>query len=205
MKEFAEPLARLVEEFEKLPGVGARTAERLAYHVLKIEREPAMALARAIRDVKDSLRPCSVCHNIAEADLCWICRADDRDRTRICVVEHAKDLIALEKSGAYQGLYHVLLGRLDPQRGKGPGETTISSLRHRLETPTNPAVEEVILATNPDAEGDATALALKEVLKDLPLKISRIARGLPSGGSIEFANVEILKDALQGRVDVADH
>ncbi|MEZ6194258.1 MAG: recombination mediator RecR [Planctomycetota bacterium] len=199
MKELAEPLARLAAELERLPGVGARTAERLAYHLLKVDREEAMRLARAIRDVKESLKACRVCSNIADADLCRICRSSSRDRSRICVVEQVRDLVAIEKTGAYDGLYHVLLGRVAPNRGEGPQDTTLGALLARLDGEEKERVKEVIVATNPDAEGDTTALVVAQELASRPVTVTRLARGIPSGGSIEFANVEILRDAFRGR------
>ncbi len=198
MKELAEPLQRLIAELEKLPGIGARTAERLAYHLLKIDRDSAMKLARAIRDVKEQLKTCRVCFNMADGELCRICADRNRDRTVVCVVEHVRDLIALEKVGVYQGLYHVLQGKVTPQEGKGIDETSLPALLERLAEEGSP-VREVLLATNPDAEGDVTALVLEEHLKGRGLKLSRLARGLPVGGSIEFANVEILREAIARR------
>ncbi|MCB9832320.1 MAG: recombination protein RecR [Planctomycetes bacterium] len=198
MKELAEPLQRLIAEFEKLPGVGSRTAERLAYHLLKIDRESAMKLARAIRDVKEQIRNCRICFNMADGEICRICADRGRDQSLICVVEHVRDLIALEKVGVYRGLYHVLQGKVSPQEGKGIDETSLPALLARLGEADSP-VTEILLATNPDAEGDVTALVLEEHLKGRGLKLSRLARGLPVGGSIEFANVEILKEAIARR------
>ena len=199
MKELAEPLARLAAELERLPGVGARTAERLAYHLLKVDREEAMGLARAIRDVKESLRSCRRCFNIADQDECVICRSAARDRSRVCVVEQVRDLVAIEKTGAFDGLYHVLLGKVAPHRGSGPGDTTMAALLARIDGEERDTIREVVIATNPDAEGDATALVLEEELRGRDVAVTRLARGIPSGGSIEFANVEILRDAFRGR------
>lgn len=201
MSELAEPLSRLVDELQKLPGIGRRSAERIAFHLLRLDRAPAMALARAIRDVKDGLRPCRVCGNVTEGEICRICSDPARERGIVCVVESSRDLIALEKSGAFRGLYHVLSGRVSPAEGRGPEETGIGALRERLleRRKEGDPVRELILATNPDAEGDATALALRENLADLGIPLSRLARGIPSGGSIEFANVEILREAFRGR------
>jgi recombination protein RecR len=199
MKELAEPLARLAAELERLPGVGARTAERLAYHLLKVDREEAMGLARAIRDVKDSLRSCRRCFNIADQDECMICRSSARDRSRVCVVEQVRDLVAIEKTAAFDGLYHVLQGRVAPHRGESPAATTLGALLSRLDGEEKSVIKELVIATNPDAEGDATALVLEEELASREIAVTRLARGIPSGGSIEFANVEILRDAFRGR------
>ena len=197
-----EPLARLVSELEKLPGIGTRTAERLAYHVLKIDREEAMRLARAIRDVKERLGPCEICFNIASESVCTICRSAERDARTICVVEQVKDLLAIEKANAWGGVYHVLQGRVSPHEGKSAEHTTLAALRKRLEklVPSGEGDVEVILATNPDAEGETTALVVQENLADLAgVNLTRIARGIQRGGSIEFANVEIIRDAFDGR------
>ncbi len=196
MREFAEPLQKLIAEFEKLPGIGARTAERLAYHLLKIDRDSAMSLARAIRDVKERLKTCQICFNMTDGELCRICADRDREQEIVCVVEHVRDLIALEKVGAYRGLYHVLGGRVVPTAGKGVDSTTLSSLLTRVAGGT---IKEIILATNPDAEGDATALSIGKHLAGSAVKVTRLARGIPVGGSIEFANVEMLREAMAGR------
>jgi recombination protein RecR len=195
----SEPLARLIAELERLPGVGARTAERLAYHLLRVEAAEALRLAEAIKDVKQRLRPCATCFNTAESELCTICAADDRDRTLLCVVESPKDVIAIEKSASFRGLYHVLSGRVSPHEGIGGDRLTIAALVKRLRREDHAPVKEIILATNPDAEGDTTALVVRDALEPLGLPITRIARGLPTGGSIEFANVQILRDAFEGR------
>jgi len=204
MREFAGPLSRLVEEFEKLPGIGARTAERLAFYLLKVDKESALGLSHAIRDVKQKLRPCVECFNITESELCRICQSTTRDRTVLCVVEHPKDLLALEKSGSYQGLYHVLMGHISPHEGIAADQLTVAALVKRLGREEYAPVQEVILATNADAEGDATALVLKSHLEPLGLQVTRLARGLPIGGTIEFANVEILREAFSGRTDLQE-
>ena len=191
-----ESLDRLVGQLRKLPGVGARTAERLAYHVLRSSREEAMELAYAIRDVKRNLRQCTECFNLTEGDLCSICADTRRDRSVICVVEQPKDVWSLEKTGAYRGLYHVLMGRLAPLDGMGPEALTADKLTKRAGCD---EVTEVIIATNPNMEGDATAAFLKEKLGSMNVKVTRIARGLPTGSSIEYASANILQDALGGR------
>jgi recombination protein RecR len=197
MPRYSETLDRLIAEFERLPGIGAKTAERLAFHVLRSGAEEAMGLARAIRDVKAKIRPCAECFNIAEGGgPCAVCADAGRDRGLVCVVEQPKDLLALERTARYRGLYHVLLGRLAPLEGAGPERLTVDALVERVR---RGGVREVILATNPDLEGDGTALYVAERLKGLPVAVTRIAKGIPSGSSIEYANDAILSDALEGR------
>jgi len=200
MPKYSETLDRLIAEFERLPGIGARTAERLAFHVLRSAAEEAMGLARAIRDVKARIRPCAECFNIAEGGgPCAVCADAGRDRGLVCVVEQPKDLLALERTGRYRGLYHVLLGRLAPLEGAGPERLTVDALVERVR---RGGVREVILATNPDLEGDGTALFVAERLRGLPATVTRIAKGIPSGSSIEYASDAILSDALEGRRSV---
>lgn len=199
MSSSVEPLARLVEELERLPGVGRRTAERLAHHILNADPAEAARLADAIRDVKQRLRPCPQCFNTTDREICAVCAATDRDRTLLCVVEQTRDLLAIEAAGVYRGLYHVLGGRVSPHEGLGPERLTLAALERRLAREDMRGVREVIVATNPDAEGDTTALEVEETLRPTGLAVTRIARGLPTGGSIEFANVQILRDALRGR------
>lgn len=194
---------RLIAEFAALPGIGRRTAERLAFHVLKSDSAKAAALATAIREVKETIRHCDRCWNLCDAALCEICADDRRDRTTVLVVEQPKDLIALEQTGMYRGLYHVLMGRLSPLDGVGPEELTIPSLLGRLDDPAgNPggvAIREVILGLNPTLEGDGTALHLAEALQARQVGVSRLARGLPSGSQLEYANRAVLADAISGR------
>lgn len=192
-------LARLVAELSKLPGVGPRTAERLAFHLLRAPREDAEALLAAVRDVKEKVRPCSRCFHVSEADPCEVCANPARDASTVCVVEQSKDLWAIEKSGAYRGHYHVLLGRVAPLEGIGAQDLTIDALVRRVR---EGGVKEVILATNPNLEGDGTALHLAKALSPLGVRLTRIARGVPSGASIEFASRAILADAIQGRQEV---
>ncbi len=194
--ETTESFDRLVGEFKKLPGIGGRTAERLAYHVLRAGKDEAMALAYAIRDVKKNMRNCRECYNLTEGEVCSICADARRDRSVICVVEQPKDIWALEKTGAYRGLYHVLLGRLAPLEDMGPENLTVDELVKRVE---KGGVREVILATNPNLEGDGTAAYTREKLAGMNVSVTRIARGMPAGSSIEFANTNILQDALSGR------
>ncbi len=209
---YPKPVDRLIEEFSRLPGIGRRSAERLAFHVLKSDEPTAMALARAISDVKRSVRRCAMCGNFADADLCAVCADLSRDRALVLVVEQPKDLIALEQTGMYRGVYHVLLGRLSPLEGVGPGELNIASLLLRSEDPgtnfgpASPAreaqgvrVREVILGLNPNLEGDGTALYLTEELHRRGVAVTRLARGLPAGSQLEYANKAVLADAIVGR------
>ncbi len=193
---FTDSLDRLVEEFRKLPGIGSKTAERLAFHVLKLPTDKAMALAYAIRDVKRNIRRCADCFNLSEKDRCAICEAQDRDRSVVCVVESELDLIAIERSGAFKGLYHVLMGRVSPLDGVGPEQLTVERLLSRIRAG---GVREVILATNPDVEGDGTALHVAELLRSAGVRVTRIAKGMPAGSQIEYVSDSILKDALSGR------
>ncbi len=192
----SESVTRLVDEFAKLPGIGKKSAERLAYHILRIHQSEALALADAIRSVKDNVRYCGTCYNLTEQEECEICRDPKRDRTQLCVVEQPRDLIALEQPGTYHGLYHVLLGRIAPLDGVGPEQLTIEPLVARVR---QGGVREVIMATNPTLEGDGTALYISSLLAGLPLEITRLARGITTGSVLEFANKEILADALAGR------
>ena len=192
----SESVTRLVEEFAKLPGIGKRSAERLAYHVLRLHQSEAFALADAIRDVKQNVRHCSRCYNLTEQQECDICRDSRRDTTLLCVVEQPRDLMALEQAATYRGLYHVLLGRIAPLDGIGPEQLTIDALLDRVRKGN---FSEIIMATNPTLEGDGTALYLSNVLAEFPLRITRLARGITTGSVLEFANKEILADALEGR------
>ncbi len=192
----SESVSRLMEEFGKLPGIGKKTAERLTYHVLRQHKSEALALADAIRDVKENVRYCRVCYNLAEQELCSICQDPRRDRALLCVVEQPRDLMALEDSGTYKGLYHVLLGRIAPLEGVGPEQLTVDGLVERVRSG---EVSEVIMATNPTLEGDGTALYISNRLADFPVQITRLARGITSGSVLEFANKEILADAMLGR------
>ncbi len=189
-------VARLVSAFADLPGIGRKSAERLAYHVLMMPKTEALEFAAAIRAVKENLRPCRVCGNLAEADECDICRDPKRDPTLLCVVEQVRDLLALEQAGAYRGVYHVLQGRLAPLEGKGPERLSLDALAARVR---QGAFREVILGTTPNVEGDATAILVAERLAGLPVEITRLARGLTVGASLEQANRDMLADAIAGR------
>jgi len=189
-------MTQLIEKFEMLPGVGRKSAERLAHFVLMCPPEQALGLADAIRAVKTTVRPCSVCFNLTEGEACAICADVRRDHQVVCVVEQPRDLISIESSGAFQGVYHVLQGRISPLEGMGPEQLTIEPLLRRIR---RDSVREVVMATNPTLEGDGTALFISNLLADQPVKITRLARGIPSGSVLEFANREMLADALRGR------
>lgn len=191
-----ESVGRLIDELAKLPGIGRKSAERLTYHVLRVNKNEALALADAIRDVKENVRYCKTCYNLAEADECVICADPKRDRSLLCIVEQPRDLMALEQAGVYRGLYHVLLGRIAPLEGIGPDQLTIAPLVERIR---NGSFSEVIMGTNPTLEGDGTALYIANQLADVPTPITRLARGITTGSVLEFANKEILSDALVGR------
>jgi recombination protein RecR len=192
----SDSVTRLVEEFAKLPGIGKKSAERLAYHILRVHQSEALALADAIRGVKENVRYCRNCYNLTEQEECAICRDPKRDVSLLCVVEQPRDLMALEQAGTYHGLYHVLLGRIAPLDGVGPEQLTIESLVDRVR---QGQFKEIIMATNPTLEGDGTALYLSNVLAEFPVQITRLARGITTGSVLEFANKEILVDALAGR------
>jgi recombination protein RecR len=192
----SEPVQRIIQELSKLPGVGEKTAERLAFHLLAQSKEDALRLADAIRDLKESVRSCSTCYNVSEQDPCAICSDPKRERSQVCVVEQMKDLWAIEKSGSFRGLYHVLHGHLAPIDGVGPESLTIHRLVDRVKTG---GIQEVILATNPTVEGDATAYFIRTALAPFGTRVTRIAKGIPAGSSLEYANRTIVSDALQGR------
>jgi len=195
---YAAAVDRLIAALGRMPGIGAKSAERLAHHLLKCPAEEALELAEAIRAAKQQIRHCQVCFHLTEADqsLCSICRDPRRDRTTVCVVEQSRDLMTLEKAGAFHGVYHVLLGRLAPLSGMGPEQLTIDALVARVHSGT---IRELIMATNPNLEGDGTALLIANRLGQSGLRITRLARGLASGGTLEFANRDMLSDAFAGR------
>lgn len=196
MPEPLAAVARLSKELGKLPGVGPKTAERLTHHLLAANRAEVLALAEALRAIKETIRFCKVCHNHAEAELCPICADPKRDRAVVCVVEQPRDLAVIERAGTFRGVYHVLHGRIAPLENIGPEQLTIDSLLKRVQ---EGAVVEVILATNPTLEGDGTALHLSSLLGPTGVKMTKLARGLPSGSGLEFANNQMLADALEGR------
>lgn len=198
MEAGSSVLQKLIDEFERLPGIGRKTAERLAYWVLNAPREEALSLADAIREVKTRLRPCARCYHIAEGELCAICDDPSRDSTKVCVVEQPKDLLAIEASGVYRGLYHVLQGTFAPLEGVSPKDLTIAKLIARLR---EGSFDELILATNPNFEGEGTALYIAERVRSagLPVRVTRLARGMPSGSNLEHVSRTIVADAVEGR------
>lgn len=196
MAEKRGAVRRLIDAFADLPGIGQRTAERLAYYVLTMPKDDALAFADAIRGVRENLRPCRTCFNLAEGEQCDVCRDPRRDQALLCVVEQVRDLLALEQAGTYRGLYHVLQGRVAPLEGKGVDGLTLDALVARV---ANGGFREVILGTTPNVEGDATALVVAQRLEGLPVELTRLARGLTVGASLEQANREMLADAFAGR------
>jgi recombination protein RecR len=196
----AAPVARLIQEFHKLPGIGPKSAQRLTYYLLRVPQEEALALAQAILEVKEKIAFCSVCQNLTDTDPCLICDNPQRDRSQICVVEEALDILALERSGSYHGLYHVLHGVISPMDGVGPEDLKVEELLERLKSG---EVSEVILATNPNLEGEATAMYLSRLLRPLGLRLTRLARGLPTGADLEYADDLTLARALEGRQEVS--
>lgn len=192
----AESIEHLAEQFAQLPGIGRKTAHRLALYILKLSRDEVVTLARALVDVKDKVRYCSICSNITETDPCGICSNPKRQQTSICVVEEPNDVLAIEKTHEFKGLYHVLGGALSPLDGIGPEDLRVKELLQRMGN----TVEEVILAMNPNVEGEATTLYLSKLLKPVGVKVSRIARGLPVGSDLEFADEATLARALEGRI-----
>jgi recombination protein RecR len=195
---YTQSIQSLMNELARLPGIGMRSAERIAFHLLKQPPEEAMKLSDAIRDVKTRIRHCSVCFNLTEQDPCSICSDGSRDQGLVCIVEQPKDLLALESAGLYRGVYHVLLGRIAPLEGVEPGDLTIDPLMQRL---ASGKVREIIMGTNPTMEGDGTALYIQSLVgQRFPdVQVTRLARGLPAGSSIEYANRNILADAISGR------
>jgi len=197
MRGYAQWMARLVEALTKLPGIGRRSAERIVFHVLQTQKEEITHLAELLQSVKENVSFCQICHNFSDTPTCHICEDPGRDKKLICVVEDPKDVTAIEKTGNYVGVYHVLLGALSALEGIGPNEIQISDLLVRVK---EAGVREVILATNPNTEGETTALYLAKMLKPLKVKITRIARGIPVGSHIEYADQATLTKAIQGRI-----
>ena len=196
MPDFAEPLARLINEFKHLPGIGQKSAQRLAFHVLRAGREDVERLSRAILDVKDKLILCATCNNISENERCVFCRDSSRDQSVVCVVEEPHNIVGIETTRQFNGLYHVLHGSLSPLRAIGPEQLKIKNLLERIGAG---GVQEVILATNPTVEGEATAVYLSKLLKPLGLKVTRIGMGVPVGSDLEFADEVTMWKALEGR------
>ena len=196
MPDFAEPLARLITEFKRLPGIGQKSAQRIAFHILRATREEAEHLAAALLDVKDKLGLCRVCNNISESDLCIYCRDPNRDSKVICVVEEPPNIVGIETTRQFEGRYHVLHGALSPLRGIGPEALKIKGLVERIG---QGEIQEVIIATNPTVEGEATAVYLARLLKPLGVKVTRIAMGIPVGSDLEFADEVTISKAMEGR------
>lgn len=195
MSRYAKPLSRLIDELRKLPGIGPKTAQRLAFHLIDQSEESVRSLAAAIVAAKEKIRYCSLCYNLTEMDPCVICNDTGRDQSVICVVEGARDIIALEKTRSFKGQYHVLHGAIAPLEGIGPGDLRVKELLARLHDP----VQELILATDPDVEGEATAMYLARLVKPLGIKVTRIAHGMPVGGDLEYIDEVTLGKALEGR------
>lgn len=196
---YTQSLNTLIEQFGKLPGIGPKTAERLAFYILKADPSEAMALAEAIRDVKQNIRQCKVCFNLSETEVCGICSDTRRQREILCVVEQPKDVIMLEKTGLCKWVYHVLNGHIAPLEGIEPADLTIDALVKRIR---QGQIKEVVMATNPNIEGDGTALYIRSLLSPLGVKVTRLARGLPTGSTIEFSSGSILADAILGRSEL---
>ena len=196
MAESSSPISRLIDAFSNLPSIGKKSAERLAYHVLKMPNEEAIEFAESIRAVKENLRPCKTCFNLSENEECDICKDPRRDQTILCVVEQVRDLLAIEQAGSFRGLYHVLQGRLSPLDGIGPEKLSINTLVARIN---EGVIREIIMGTTPNVEGDGTALAIAARLAGLPVTITRLARGLTVGASLEQANRDMLADAMASR------
>jgi recombination protein RecR len=199
MPDFAEPLARLIAEFKRLPGIGQKSAQRLAFHVMRAPREDAEQLAQAVLEVKDKLGLCSRCNNISDGEVCGYCRDTNRDNKVVCVVEEPHNIVGIETTRHFDGRYHVLHGALSPLRGLGPESLKIKNLLERIG---EGEVEEVIVATNPTVEGEATAMYLARLLKPLGVKVTRIAMGIPVGSDIEFADEVTLTRAMEGRREI---
>jgi len=196
MAELADSVTQMIEQLSRLPGIGKKSAERLAYHLLRVPESEAFALADSIRNVRENVRYCSVCFNLAESEKCRICSDATREQKTLCVVQQPRDLMALEQSGTYRGMYHVLLGRLAPLENIGPDNLTIEALVKRV---AEGDFKEVIMATNPTVEGDGTALYISNQLAEFSVSLTRLARGITTGSILEYTNKEILADAISGR------
>ena len=199
MDYFALPVQKLIEEFEKLPGIGRKTAQRLAFHVLNLPEDRVVGFAKALVDAKRKIKDCSICHNLTDTDPCPICSSEKRDHSVICVVQNSRDVVAMERVREYRGLYHVLNGLISPLDGTGPDDINIRSLVKRV---ANGKVSEVILATSPTVEGEATAVYIAKILKPLGVKTTRIAQGISVGGDLEYADEVTLYKSLEGRREI---
>ena len=200
MRQYPKPLNKLINELSKLPGIGGKTAQRLAFHILALEESEATALANSIVNAKRSLHYCSVCGNLTDTDPCEICSDESRDRTKVCVVETPQDVIAMERVREFKGLYHVLHGAISPVEGIGPNDINLKSLITRLQQ--HDEIDEIIVATNPNIEGEATAMYIARLLKPSGIKVTRIAHGIPVGGDLEYADEVTLLKAMEGRREI---
>ncbi len=199
MDYYAVPIAKLVEEFQKLPGIGHKSAQRLAFHIINMPNEKVQGLANSILEAKQKTKYCSVCSNLTDVDPCTLCSSTSRDKSSICVVQDARDVVAMERTREFKGLYHVLQGAISPMQGIGPGDIRIKELLKRLG---DGEVKEVILATNPNVEGEATAMYISKLIKPLGVKTTRIAHGIPVGGDLEYADEVTLAKAFEGRREI---
>ncbi|MBR2916489.1 MAG: recombination protein RecR [Clostridia bacterium] len=199
MDYYVTPLQNLIEEFEKLPGIGSKTARRLAYHIVNLPKEKTDKFAKAIIEAKSKIKYCSVCQNFSEEDLCPLCQSEQRDKSIICVVESPKDVLQMEKTNEFKGLYHVLHGAISPMENIGPDDIKIKELMSRI---SGGEVKEIIMATNPNLEGETTAMYISKLAKPFGVKVTRIAHGIPVGGELEFADEVTLSKALQWRVEL---
>ena len=197
--DFAEPMARLIDEFKRLPGIGPKSAQRMAFHVLRAPREEAERLAQAVLDVKDRMRLCAVCYNISDSETCSICSDSSRNQNVLCVVEEPKNIIVIERTRQFQGLYHVLHGSLSPLRGIGPEQLKVKGLLERLQSGT---IEEIIVATNHTVEGEATAVYLSRLLKPLGVRVTRIGMGIPVGSDLDYVDEVTMQKSMEGRKEI---
>ena len=200
MRQYPKPLNKLINELSKLPGIGGKTAQRLAFHIIALEESEATSLANSIVNAKRSLHYCSVCGNLTDTDPCEICSDESRDRTKVCVVETPQDVIAMERIREFKGLYHVLHGAISPVEGIGPNDINLKSLITRLQQ--HDEIDEIIVATNPNIEGEATAMYIARLLKPSGIKVTRIAHGIPVGGDLEYADEVTLLKAMEGRREI---
>ena len=198
MSDLAPPLAQVIHELSKLPSIGKKTAQRLAFHLLQAPREDAEALARSIRDLREKIRSCDVCFNLSDREICSVCSDSRRDRTLVCVVEDPANLLAVERTAAFRGLYHILGGTLSPLKDRGPEDLRLRELMERLRSG---EIREIVLATNPNVEGEATAVYVARLVRPLGLKVTRLAQGLPAGGDLEYTDELTLRRAFEGRRD----
>ena len=197
--DFAEPMARLIDEFKRLPGIGQKSAQRIAFHLLRAPREESERLAQALVDVKDRMRLCAVCNNISDAELCPICSDSGRNQKVLCVVEEPRNIIVIEKTRQFNGLYHVLHGSLSPLRGIGPEQLKVKSLLERRRSGT---IDEIIIATNPTVEGEATAVYLSRLLKPLGVRVTRIGMGIPVGSDLDYVDEVTMLKSMEGRKEI---